>query len=172
MLSRNFIIPFLLIIVVLSPVIVQAENENTTFTLSGNVFDENGNIASSTSIKVDSMDSSWSNLTDGSYEFTGITPGEHTVRAYFMNNGHTVVYRKMFFSEDMQLDWHVGKSWATAEMFDDQGERIDNSALSTINLVELGETHLLDNGRTEFGLLNIGEYYTLIASYGDVDDSS
>ncbi len=172
MLSRNFIIPFLLIIVVLSPVIVQAENENTTFTLSGNVFDENGNIASSTSIKVDSMDSSWSNLTDGSYEFTGITPGEHTVRAYFMNNGHTVVYRKMFFSEDMQLDWHVGKSWATAEMFDDQGERIDNSALSTINLVELGETHLLDNGRTEFGLLNIGEYYTLIATYGDVDESS
>ena len=171
--SRNFIIPLLLIIVVFSPVVVQAEQENdVTFTLSGNVYDQNGNIAALTSIKVDSMDSSWSNITDGSYEFTGITPGEHTVRAYFMNNGHTVVYRKMFFSEDMQLDWHVGKSWATAEMFDDTGERVDNSPLSTINLVELEETHLLDNGRTEFGLLNIGEYYTLVATYGDVDESS
>ena len=152
--------------------VVQAENENVTFTLSGNVYDQNGNIAASTSIKVDSMTSSWSNLTDGSYEFTGISPGEHTVRAYFMNNGHTVVYRKMFFSEDMQLDWYEGKNWATAEMFDNQGERVHNSVLSTISLVELGETHSLNNGRTEFGLLDIGEYYTLLASYGEIDDSS
>jgi len=170
--SRNFIVSIFLAIVIFSPMVVQAENENVTFTLSGNVYDQNGNIAASTSIKVDSMTSSWSNLTDGSYEFTGISPGEHTVRAYFMNNGHTVVYRKMFFSEDMQLDWYEGKNWATAEMFDNQGERVHNSVLSTISLVELGETHSLNNGRTEFGLLDIGEYYTLLASYGEIDDSS
>ena len=152
--------------------VVQAENENVTFTLSGNVYDQNGNIAASTSIKVDSMSSSWSNLTDGSYEFTGISPGEHTVRAYFMNNGHTVVYRKMFFSEDMQLDWHVGKSWATAEMFDGQGERVDNSSLSTIQLLELEESHILDDGRTEFALLNLGDYYTLMGEYGEIDGST
>ena len=118
------------------------------------------------------MSSSWSNLTDGSYEFTGISLGEHTVRAYFMNNGHTVVYRKMFFSEDMQLDWHEGKSWATAEMFDGQGERVDNSSLSTIQLLELEESHILDNGRTEFALLNLGDYYTLIGEYGEIDGST
>tara|TARA_B100000945_G_scaffold319473_1_gene326766 strand:+ start:64 stop:2364 length:2301 start_codon:yes stop_codon:yes gene_type:complete len=152
--------------------VVQAENENVTFTLSGNVYDQNGNIADSTSIKVDSMNSVWSNLTDGSYEFTGISPGEHTVRAYFMNNGHTVVYRKMFFSGDMQLDWHVGKSWATAEMFDDQGERVDNSSLSTIQLLELEESHTLDDGRTEFASLNLGDYYTLMGEYGEIDGST
>ena len=134
--TRNFFIPFFLAIVIFSPMVVQAENENVTFTLSGNVYDQNGNIADSTSIKVDSMNSVWSNLTDGSYEFTGISPGEHTVRAYFMNNGHTVVYRKMFFSENMQLDWYEGKSWATAEMFDNQGERVDNSTLSTIQVCQ------------------------------------
>ena len=152
--------------------VVQAENENVTFTLSGNVYDQNGNIADSTSIKVDSMNSVWSNLTDGSYEFTGISPGEHTVRAYFMNNGHTVVYRKMFFSGDMQLDWHVGKSGATAEMFDDQGERVDNSSLSTIQLLELEESHTLDDGRTEFASLNLGDYYTLMGEYGEIDGST
>ncbi len=170
--TKNFFVPILLAIVVFSPMVVQAENENVTFTLSGNVYDQNGNIAASTSIKVDSMSSSWSNLTDGSYEFTGISLGEHTVRAYFMNNGHTVVYRKMFFSEDMQLDWHEGKSWATAEMFDGQGERVDNSSLSTIQLLELEESHILDNGRTEFALLNLGDYYTLIGEYGEIDGST
>tara|TARA_Y100000766_G_C18910954_1_gene608343 strand:+ start:2045 stop:4411 length:2367 start_codon:yes stop_codon:yes gene_type:complete len=170
--TKNFFVPILLAIVVFSPMVVQAENENVTFTLSGNVYDQNGNIAASTSIKVDSMSSSWSNLTDGSYEFTGISPGEHTVRAYFMNNGHTVVYRKMFFSEDMQLDWHVGKSWATAEMFDGQGERVDNSSLSTIQLLELEESHILDDGRTEFALLNLGDYYTLMGEYGEIDGST
>ena len=158
--------------VVFSPISVQAQDENVTFSLSGNVYDHDGNIASSTSIKVDSMASIWSNLNDGSYEFSGISPGEHTVRAYFMNNGHTVVYRKMFFTDDMQLDWYEGKNWATAEMFDDQGVRVDNSDLSTINLLESGETHVPNNGRTEFGLLDIGEYYTLMASYGDIDGSS
>ena len=170
--TKNFFVPILLAIVAFSPMVVQAENENVTFTLSGNVYDQNGNIAASTSIKVDSMSSSWSNLTDGSYEFTGISPGEHTVRAYFMNNGHTVVYRKMFFSEDMQLDWHVGKSWATAEMFDGQGERVDNSSLSTIQLLELEESHILDDGRTEFALLNLGDYYTLMGEYGEIDGST
>ncbi len=172
MFTRNFLLPMLLIFVLLSPMIVHGEDDNTTYTLTGNVYDDAGNIAASTSIKVDSMSSTWSNLTDGTYEFTGISPGEHTVRAYFMNNGHTVVYRKMFFSGDMQLDWYVGKSWATAEMFDDQGERIDDSPFSTIHLVESDETHILDDGRTEFGLLDLGNYYTLIATYGDLDSST
>ena len=172
MFPRNFIVTILFVSVALSPLIVHAEGENVSYTLSGNVYDQNGNIADSTSIKVDSMTSVWSNLSDGSYEFTGISPGEHTVRAYFMNNGHTVVYRKMFFSENMQLDWYEGKSWATAEMFDNQGERVDNSTLSTIQLLELGESHILDDGRTEFGLLNLGDYYTLMGEYGEIDGST
>ncbi len=172
MFPRNFIVTILFVSVALSPLIVHAEGENVSYTLSGNVYDQNGNIADSTSIKVDSMTSVWSNVSDGSYEFTGISPGEHTVRAYFMNNGHTVVYRKMFFSENMQLDWYEGKSWATAEMFDNQGERVDNSTLSTIQLLELGESHILDDGRTEFGLLNLGDYYTLMGEYGEIDGST
>lgn len=85
------------------PLSVDADDsELETFTLSGNVYNSNGDLAAETSIKVDSMTSSWSD--NGNYEFEGITHGEHTVRAYFMNDGHTVVYRKMFFESDMNLD--------------------------------------------------------------------
>ena len=83
--------------VILLPVSAFAEDDDAPsfFSLTGNVYDSAGNPAAETSIKVDSMSSSWSE--DGSYNFSGITEGEHTVRAYFMNNGHTVVYRKMYF---------------------------------------------------------------------------
>ena len=76
------------------------------------------------------MTSSWSE--GGNYSFEGITSGEHTVRAYFMNNGHTVVYRKMVIESDMNLDWYEGRNWITAEMFDSNGEHVQNSPMSTV----------------------------------------
>jgi len=90
----------------LSLSLISAE-ESETFTLTGQVYDIDGNIADRTSIKVDSMTSSWSD-SEGNYTFSGITPGVHTVRAYFMNNGHTVVYRTLYFDSDMELDWYEG----------------------------------------------------------------
>ena len=39
-------------------------------------------------MKVNSFDSVWSD--DGQYEITGLPQGEHVIRAYFMNDGHTV----------------------------------------------------------------------------------
>ena len=44
---------------------------------------------------------------DGAYSFPGITAGEHIVRAYFMNDGHTVAYRTIFIQSDMVLDWYL-----------------------------------------------------------------
>ena len=109
------------LLLVMVPLSADAEEPvEETFTLSGNVFDSNGDPAAETSIKVDSMTSSWSE--GGNYSFEGITSGEHTVRAYFMNNGHTVVYRKMVIESDMNLDWYEGRNWITAEMFDSNGE--------------------------------------------------
>ena len=92
---------------VFSPIATAQDDVVELYTLTGKVFDSEGNPGAETSIKVDSMTSSWSE--DGDYTFTDITPGEHTVRAYFMNDGHTVVYRKMFFASDMELDWTEGQ---------------------------------------------------------------
>ena len=164
------VISFLLTALLLLPMQVYAENDSETFTLSGFVYNSDGNLASSTSIKVDSMTSVWSE--NGEYSFSGITPGEHTVRAYFMNDGHTVVYRKMFFSGDMQLDWHEGKNWITVEVFDDQGLPIEDNSLNTVELVNADVSKALNDARAEFGPYEIGEYFTLRADYGSIDGSS
>lgn len=153
------------------PLSVDADDsEEETFTLSGSVFDSNGDPAAETSIKVDSMTSSWSE--GGNYSFEGITSGEHTVRAYFMNNGHTVVYRKMMIESDTNLDWYEGRNWITAEMFDSNGDHVQNSPMSTVKLVDTNESHSLDNGRTEFGPYDMGTYLTVRAYYGDIDHST
>ena len=146
-----------------------SENEET-FTLSGNVYTMDGFLANTTSIKVDSMPSMWSE--NGSYVFPGISPGEHTVRAYFMNDGHTVVYRKMIINSDMELDWHEGMNWVTAQVFDENDEQIVDSPLTTIELMPNNEIKNLQNDMTEFELLTIGEYYSLKTTFGDIDNST
>ena len=156
---------------VLAPLEVSADNpESEIYTLSGYIYTADGQLANSTSIKVDSMASVWSQ--DGYYEYSGITPGEHTVRAYFMNDGHTVAYRSMFFSSDMELDWYVGHNWITAEVFDGNGQPAQSSPMTTVKLVETAENHTLDDGRTEFGPYTTGDYYTMRAYYGDIDHST
>ena len=157
----------LIVSVISAPVSVSADDQEDTFTLTGSVYSADGQAAGSTSIKVASMDSSWSE--NGQYVLSGITPGEHIVRAYFMNDGHTVVYRKVVIDSDMELDWYEGKNWITAEMFDDSGVHVANSPTSTVKLVEADESHSLQDGRTEFGLLDIGQYYTIRAYYGEID---
>ena len=154
----------LLTSVILAPLNVSAEEEET-FTLSGFVFTYDGDLANETSIKVDSMTSVWSE--NGSYTFSGISPGEHTVRAYFMNDGHSVVYRKMFFSEDMVLDWYEGMNWITAEIFNGNGSPVSSSSSTSIKILENNEIQIPDDGRVEFDLLEIGEYYTIQTTFED-----
>lgn len=159
--KAKFLAILLLISIVLAPLNVSGEDDES-FTLSGFVFASDGNFANKTSIKVDSMASVWSE--NGSYTFSGISPGEHTVRAYFMNDGHTVVYRKMFFSEDMELNWYEGMNWITAEIFDEGGEPVSDSS-SSIKILENNDVKNPNEGRAEFGLLEIGQYYTIQTTF-------
>ena len=177
MASQCFVIAILLLSIFTPIGIVSAtasapENQaaTTSFTLSGNVFAADGEIGDRTSIKVDSMTSSWSD--NGTYIFSEITPGEHTVRAYFMNNGHTVVYRKMFFTSDMQLDWQEGKNWVTTQVFDNNSQHVSNTAMTTVKLIETEESKSLDSGRAEFGPFSVNQYYTIRAYYGDIDHTT
>ncbi len=158
-----------IILSLISPVCYSEDTDQQTFTLSGNVFNSDGQPANSTSIKVDSMQSSWS--TNGIYSFSGIAPGEHTVRAYFMNNGHTVVYRQLLIESDANLDWYEGSNWITFEVFND-GSIISDSPLNTVKLVETSESTPTQSGKGEFGPYQIGDYYTIRAYYGDIDHST
>ena len=184
--SKVFI-AFLLTIIILLPVIASEESAEEsepveeTFTVYGKIYTKDGELANRTSIKVDSMRSSWSNDEEGSpdfgtYEFEGVTAGEHTIRAYFMNDGHTVSYRKIIVNSDLELNWTVGMNWVTAEFFNEVGDPIFDSSDEECEL-ESCFTELLENdvklaegdwqnGRTEIGIYENDNYYSLLTSFG------
>ena len=146
------------------------EGDSELFTLHGNLYDSQGNPAAETSMKLLPRASMWAN--DGNYSITNISEGEHTVRAYFMNNGHTVVYRQIYIDSDTELDWYVGKNWATGKIYDSSGALVENPTLTNVKHVESGDTHTPDNGRISLGPYDIGNYYTIRAYYGDIDHST
>ena len=151
---------------------VASADESPTFRLTGKVYDANGLVADSTSIKVDSSASVWSD-DEGNYVFDGISPGMHTVRAYFMNNGHSVVYRTMNFQSDMQLDWHAGSNWITSDFADADGNVLSNTnPSSTVELIEEQQVRTPTDGTVEFDLLPIGGYYTLKAMHDGLENES
>ena len=122
-----------------------ANSDEQYFTLSGNVYISDGVYAGDTSIKFESRDSIWTKGT-GNYEITDIPYGEHVVRAYFKDNGHTVSYRKIFFDSDLEFDWYEGKNWVTLEMFDQNNNHVENSQMSTIKLIQMNDSSNPVNG--------------------------
>jgi hypothetical protein len=168
---RNTIVVALLLAVsFVTPLSTLAEDISSpeeTYSIYGSVFNSNGDIADSTSMKVDSLDSVWS--VNGTYELNGITPGEHVIRAYFMNDGHTVVYRTINIDGDLELDFYQGKNWITGNVYGGLDHQPSHS--SRIHLKETGENRTTSEGTVEFGPLKIGEYFTL-HSYSDGSDQA
>jgi hypothetical protein len=160
------LIASILLVLLISPAVQSEDDEISLFSLSGSVFKSDGTPANSTSIKVGSMQSSWSD--NGEYVFEGIAPGEHTVRAYFMNDGHTVVYRKMFFDSDATLDWYEGKNWVTFSTSDNQA---DDATSALVEMIEMSEGIHLQSEVGAFGPYEIGEYYTICAHFNGEEDS-
>mgnify|MGYP001230362950 CR=1 FL=1 len=130
-----------------------AETNSEAYSVSGTVYDENGNLAGSTSIQINGFSSAWT--VDGTYEYSDIPEGDYWIRAYYMNNGHTVSYRKIIIDSDINLNWVVDNNWATissndnAATFEIIGDDV-NSVKSHANLVE-------------FGPYKIGDYYNITA---------
>ena len=156
------------LVIPLSTLAEDTSSSEETYRIYGSVFNSNGEAADSTSLKVDSLDSVWS--VDGAYELNGITPGEHVIRAYFMNDGHTVVYRTINVDGDLELDFYQGKNWITGNLHAGIDHQIANS--SVIYLDETSENRTATNGTFEFGPLKIGDYYTLYTNYDGSDETS
>ena len=157
----------------LSMVSAEDGDGSATHTLSGTVYDSQGNIADQTYVKVVPMASVLSNTTDGSYEFTGISTGLHAARAYFMNNGHTVSYRALYMDSDLTLDWVEGSNWVTMQFEDVNGNSLDfdNSNVS-VTLLETGEQVSFDSPLLEFNLNPLNQYYTLKTVFDSVEDDA
>lgn len=158
--------PWLLILILCGSLLPAAAMSSatgeTTYTLSGHVYTSAGEPAGSTYIRVDAMESVLSS--DGTYSFPGITPGEHTVRAYFMNDGHTVAYRTIFIDGDTTLDWYEGHNWITIDALTANGDLLSQSELVSVSLLERNESQNFENGRAEFGPYLTGNYHTVSTS--------
>ncbi len=143
----------------LLPYTAMADNhtEESTYRVYGSLFNDLGQEAGSTSVKVDSYDSVWS--VDGQYEIDGLTPGEHVIRAYFMNDGHTVIYRTIYVTGDTELDFHQGNNWITGTVHHSTSDTV------SIGLVERGEEASITESRFEFGPHPVNEYCTLVAEW-------
>ena len=74
-----FCVFFLVSMIPLDWVTADQSSEDELFTLYGNIYDEEGNPALETSMKLIPRGSIWAD--DGTYSIEDITEGEHTVRA-------------------------------------------------------------------------------------------
>ena len=150
-----------ILLIALLPVGVSqtADDDSITgYTISGTVFDIDGSIAGSTSMKLSGYESIWTDGS-GSYEFTNIPEGEYSLRAYFMDNGHTVAYRKIVLDANLELDWIVNHNWITIDSTDQQVEfSIDTGA--ELEVVQYSQL-------VSMGPYQIGEYYTVNAAFSD-----
>ena len=156
-----------------SIVSAQDGDDSATHSLSGTVYDTQGNIADTTYIKVVPMASVLSDSSDGSYEFTGISTGLHAVRAYFMNNGHTVSYRALYLDSDLTLDWVEGSNWITMQFEDTNGTSLDfDSSNVSVTLLETGEQVNFNSPLLEFNLNPIGQYYTLKTVFDGAEEEA
>ena len=150
---------------------VSSEDDESLHKITGSVFTSDGDIAGNTFVKIIPRDSVQTG-DSGTYEITDVPSGEHTIRAYFLGNGHSTSYRKVFIEDDLVLDWYEGHNWVTVEMFDSNVSHLVDSPMSTVKLVDFNQSKSMVNGRSEFGPLQIDDYYTLRAYYGDIDHST
>lgn len=167
----NFLTALILLLASSTSYTASSEENGQLYNISGNVFTFNGDKAGNTFVKLIPRDSVQTGNT-GMYEITDVSSGEHTIRAYFLDNGHTTSYRKVFIEEDMVLDWYEGHNWITVEMFDSNGSYLEDSSASTVRLIETNQSKSPVNGRLEFGPFEIGQYYTMRAYYGEIDHST
>ena len=157
-------IAILLMAVVLFPAVNSEENETENYSFSGNVYTNDGFPANLTSIKFNSMQSIWSS--EGTYDYGAVPSGIHTARAYFMNDGHTVVYRKVLVDSDTSLDWYEGKNWATFKLLDEQGMPVSGESDAAVEILETGESLTLHGVISELGPYDIGAYYNIRVDHG------
>ena len=79
---------------------------------------------------------------DGRLQFPRHQPGEHVVRAYFMNDGHTVAYRKILIEEDTTLDWYEGHNWITVAAFNNTGHPLAQDGPFSVALPKRMKTNI------------------------------
>lgn len=140
---------------------VAASDAPETYTITGHVLLENGQAAGSSTVRLDDRGSV---MTDqGTYVIEDVAPGRHTIRAYFMSDGHVAIYREIMVTGDASVNFTIGQNVVTASVSDPQG----NPLIGDLRTLEGPWTSA--DGWTEFGPFPTG---TLVEVQALFDDGS
>ncbi len=138
---------------------VAATDASETYTITGHVLLENGQAAGSSTVRLDDRGSV---MTDqGTYVIEDVAPGRHTIRAYFMSDGHVAIYREIMVAGDESVDFTIGQNVVTASVSDAQG----NPMVANLRTLEGPWTNA--EGWTEFGPFPTGTLVEVQASFDD-----
>ena len=164
------VVVFCIFILVCSSTNVHSEsNTSESYTISGYVLLPDGSPADATSVKLVPMDSVWTDQT-GFYSISGVSTGEHIIRAYFMNNGHTVAYRSVVVDDDVELNWTVGKNWVIPRL--SENLTVNDYNITSVSITENGDITDLGESVAYLGPYAIGDYYTLIGTFDDSEETT
>ncbi len=144
--ERRAMRALLLLVVLLGSLLstaVAANDTTETFTITGDALLENGQPASTSYVRLDDQGSV--STDNGAYVIEGVTPGRHTLRTYFMNDGHVAVYREIMVTGDMTVDFMIGQNVVTASLSD------ANSNAANATLRTPSTPWSASNGWAEFG---------------------
>jgi hypothetical protein len=160
--ERRAMRALLLMVVLLGAVLstpVAANGSTETYTITGHVLLENGQAAGSSTVRLDDRGSV---MTDqGTYVIENVEPGRHTIRAYFMGDGHVAIYREIMVTGDASVDFTIGQNVVTASVADAQGDPM------VADLRTLDGPWTSAEGWTEFGPFPTGTLVEVQASFED-----
>ena len=169
MVSSRVVVVCILALLLSSVNVHSESNTSESYTLSGYVLLPDGSPADATSVKLVPMDSVWTDQ-NGFYSIPDVSIGEHIIRAYFMNNGHTVAYRSVVVDGDVELNWTVGKNWVIPRTVENL--TVADYNLTSVSIYENSDITDLDEGVAYLGPYDIGNYYTLIGTFDDAEETT
>ena len=162
---RALLLMALLVCTSLGGLTASADSSATeTYTITGQVLLENGQLAGMSTIRLDDRASIASS--NGGFVIDDVEPGRHTLRAYFMSDGHVAVYREIMVSGDMSVDFTIGKNVVTVSLADDDG----NPTTADLQTSEMPWAQV--NGWTAFGPYQHGALVEVHALFDDGSRSS
>ena len=169
MVSTRVVILCIFVLICSSISVHSESNTSESYTVSGYVLLPDGSPADATSVKLVPMDSVWTDQT-GFYSISGVSTGEHIIRAYFMNNGHTVAYRSVVVDGDVELNWTVGKNWVIPRL--SENPTVNDYNITSVSINENGDITDLGEDVAYLGPYSIGDYYTLIGTFDDPEETT
>jgi hypothetical protein len=155
---------------------------SSTYSIKGYVFDSSGSpivgpfMGPPTTIKIVELNQSAMPTAGGYYEFTDISTGTYTIRAYFGSIDHSTIYRNLKIYDNRIMNWTHGKTWITGSVLDSSLGKVTPPFMgppTTIkNVYSDVSVQPDENGNYELSNIPVGGYVKVRAYFGSIDHTT